>query len=234
MDAKRKSLLTFGFVRIGRKSQNIECIPDDIIQLFIAWLSFNDYFDPNLVHPALKMTSNDNEYQYLSNLKTTNNVEWPSAVGTAIIRKGDRFEWKFEMSDKLLLTEIMIGIVDNDRLKKNKPITGCDDENWNGWALYCYCMNSMHGNNYSPFHYAQQFKYKKGDIVTMILDLSQDESKNGTLSFDIDAELKDKDKPNSFSKVLFDDLDINREYRMAVAIRSDVDEKFTIKLLVGN
>ena len=236
MDAKRKSLLTFGFVRNHCKSQNIECIPDEIITLFIAWLFFNDYFDTNLVHPLLKMSSNDNKYQHLSNLKKSHSVEWPSAIGTTIIGKGEKFEWKFAMSDMLLRTEIMIGIIDNDRLKENKPIKSFYNAIWNGWALYCYGMIPFHnGSKHGPlpFYYAKQFRYKSGDVITMILDLSQEKYKNGALSFDIDAELENKDKPKLSNKVLFSDLDVDREYRMAVAIRRDVNQMFTISLIVG-
>ena len=57
----------------------------------------------------------------------------------------------------------------------------------------------------------------------MILDLSQEKDQNGILSFDIDAELKDKEKEFISNNVLNNELNVDKEYRMALCMQDNSD-----------
>ena len=50
----------------------------------------------------------------------------------------------------------------------------------------------------------------------MTLDLSQTENQYGVLSFDIDGDIAHR-YPNA-SKILYDDIDINKAYRTGVSL----------------
>ena len=55
----------------------------------------------------------------------------------------------------------------------------------------------------------------------MILDLSQEQNKNGILSFETNAKLQDEEQRTDATNVLYDDIDIDKGYRMAVGLRND-------------
>ena len=223
MDSLRRTLLTFGYVREYCKSQNIDVLPDDIIGLFVTWLLFADYFDKNMSHPLTQTKLIDNnEYQHLS-LKNqgTKYLNWYTAVGSIPIKKGERFTWKFKMDDGGIVSHyILLGIINNDMIKPNEAIADFTDPTWKGWGLFTNTMLKYHASNSGDgvYHYGNQFEYKKGDVIKMVLDLTQDN--NGILSFDIDAQIADNAKLN-YDPILFQKLNTNLEYRMAVALRCD-------------
>ena len=235
MMASKKNLLTFGYVREHCRNQNIDLFPDDIVQLFVEWLLINDCFDKQLSHPSLTIiTSIDDNYELLCFQSKQFEDDWASAVGTMIVSKGQRVEWKFKINGPLINNaEMMIGIIDNEMIPANKPINVFCDRKCKGWGVYCYNMWKMHDSDCAdggPFNYGYQFEYAKGDIITMILDLSQKKNESGVLSFDINAKLKYEEKDFVSMNILYDDLDIDKEYRMAICI--DQGPQASISLLL--
>ena len=242
MDSTRNNLLTFGYVREYCKSENIQLIPDDIMGLFVIWLSFPDCFDKNVTHPMSNITTIDNQYPYHQHLSlnmeyaSSNFGEWASAVGQTITQKGTKYEWRFKINGPLLYAaEIQIGIMDNDMINLKQPIRDFCRDPWNGWGLYLYSMTKYHIDTKHGgfFDYGGQFEYKQGDIITMILDLSQTENENayGVLSFDIDAEM-DAKKEHITNNILYDNLDINKKYRMVVCVAKVEQDADEISLLL--
>ena len=70
MDATRKNLLTFGYVRDYCKQTDLDFLPEDIIHLFILWISFCDQFDRNLSHEGIQITEEcDEEYGEYQQIK---------------------------------------------------------------------------------------------------------------------------------------------------------------------
>ena len=203
----RKRLLVFGYVREYCKIKNIEFPPDDIVGLFLLWLLFTEHFDKHLSHPLMIIKSIDNETQNLSlNMEKTRTDDWYTAIGNTVIEKGEIYQWKFKTHGPLFrLTEIILGVIENDMIDSNKAIDDFTRELWNGWGLWIRAMYRYHASDFNDgiYWYAKQFKFKAGNTITMILDLSQDD---GILSFDIDADLdmsKDSNKSN-LSKSLYE------------------------------
>ena len=231
MDAVKKSLLAYGYARKYCKEQDIDCLPDDIVGLFVIWLSFCDRFDLNFIPSIMDLTSIDNKHQHLT-IKPGNAGEFASAFGQAIISKVTIFEWKFELNGPPLETQI--GIIDNGMIDNDETIGDFADATWHGWGLYLRSMYAYHdedelnmGWHDKIFDYGKQFKFKTGDIIIMTLDLTQEKNENGVLSFDIDAELIEQNETEDevvYSQILYDDLDINKQYRMAVSMQRDTDE----------
>ena len=240
MDNKRKTLLAFGYVRKQHKLQNIEFLPEDIIGLFVVWLSFNDHFDKNKCHPALDLET-DNEYQTLRmEDEDADEHIYYSAVGWLIIEKGQKQTWTFPVYKPNGYSyahggSMQIGIMDDSILSSsNEPyVDDFTNIKWNGWGLYLYGMTRYHNDQSDGgFEYAQQFKYSedKPVLMTMILDLTRDINKNGVLSFEIDGDINYENYNPNASKVLYDGLDINKQYRMVVAVHKDEDKGIKLSL----
>ena len=136
MDSSQETLLTFGYVRECCRKQNIDFFPDDIVGLLVVWLIFGDYFDKNLCHPLIDITNVDMKHQQASVSKKQNSIEWCSAVGRAIIRRGAKFEWQFEVNDDIISrkVEVQLGIIDNSVIKQGERIEDFAGHQWNGWA----------------------------------------------------------------------------------------------------
>ena len=247
MNSVQKTLLTFGFVREYCKSQNIELFPDDIISLFVSWLFFYDHFDAEKSHPYLNIEIIDHQYELLSVKVCKQNhrypqAQWCTAVGTLIIEKGEKYAWKFRMyTPALHFANIQLGIIDDDMFKTNEGeyIDDLSSGKWNGWGLFLYEMDKYHGspNDDGTVYYAHQFNYKKGDIITIILDMTQENNeKYGVLSCEIDAEIDEETmkyfaKNDRLSPVIYDNVDINKRYRMAVGIQRNFTEPISLCLM---
>ena len=68
---QKRDVLVFGFVREYYKSIHCELPPNDIIKLFILWVSFSDFFDKNISHQNIEIELiNDNEHGEYQKLKT--------------------------------------------------------------------------------------------------------------------------------------------------------------------
>ena len=225
MNSERKELLTFGYVRGYCKTQKIEFLPEDIIGLFIAWLIFGDHFDKTRVHPGLTLEIDD-EYETLK-IKQVNRskANYCSAVGCFVIKKGEKQKWRFPIyaGSGSHGDSAQIGVVDENILKSSEEfVNDFTNTQWKGWGLYLYAMQKYYNDERGgTFGYATQFKYSKDDPLwlTMILDLTQETNENGVLSFDIEGEFIGFPVNHDSSKILYDNIDVDGEYRMAVALQ---------------
>ena len=230
MDRERKTLLTFGFVRDYCKANYIDFPPDDIVELFTIWVSFCDKFDRNLTYKDIMIqTKADNKFGVYEQIRRTEGYEtWMNPCVTAIcqqiIKKGDKQSWTFQIGAKNNIDPryLVFGIIDNKTAKAKENITDFSIIS-GGFGLYLndmgrYCERD---DAIGHFEYGHQYKLKQGDIITMILDLTQE---NGILSFEFHGQLEE-DKSNKqtaeeFSNVFHDKLDVDKEWRAAIAIAS--------------
>ena len=231
MDALRKNLLTFGYVREYCKLQNISLLPDDILELFVRWLLFGDHFDENKAHPGIQLEWTENGVQKIS-LKAPEpeNYEYYGAVGHLIIGKGEKYSWKFQMQHST--PRIQIGIIDDAilNLYQNEAVCDITDTKWSGWGIYLLNTSKYHNDVDDGFFYLK-WNYRLEDEYNLILtlDLTQND---GILSIDFEAEKAEKAVEAAQSKedsYLYSNLDVNKKYRMAVAFQRTTDD--TMKLL---
>ena len=66
MSASREELLVYGFIKEHHKSNNMELPPNDLILLFVSWISLKDQFDKNEIDENIKV---DPEQRLSSDLK---------------------------------------------------------------------------------------------------------------------------------------------------------------------
>ena len=75
MSSLRKQLLVFGYVREGYCTKSRVEFPDDLSQLFLAWFTLTDQFDPNKLHNALRLKTNTKiQREVTSNLYSIRNI----------------------------------------------------------------------------------------------------------------------------------------------------------------
>eukprot|EP00483_Globobulimina_turgida_P007614 UN07629 len=132
------------------------------------------------------------------------------------------------MYTPVTLTDIIIGIINDDMMTQNDEIEIDDftDREWKGYGLYLYSMLKYHASQREhdgTFEYGRQFKYGDNDTITMELDLTQSKNKNGILSFDTSAVYDPRIPRISLARVnensFYSDININKRYRMAIAIQ---------------
>ena len=218
MEPQRKNLLSFGFVRECCQNNDIDFPPEDIVALFVLWLSFCDQFDENLSHENIEIiTRRDDKYgeyqsiavKHFSRLHST-------AICKQIVKKGYKQSWTFRIEDVASITHIIFGIIDNEVAITNENIADFSSRT-GGTGLYLKNMGKYFGGyDWSEFLYGKQFNFKANDIITMELDLTQDE---GILKFDFSAEMeKDVSFSDLESNIFCDDIDTNKKWRAAVAL----------------
>lgn len=213
----RKNLLSIGFVREYCKENNVEFLPSDIIELFILWLSLCDRFDKDLSHKSIQFTmKSDNNYIDYEQIAVTE-FGHKTAIGHQIIRKGDRQLWTFQLIKNIKDAHVILGIIDNKTANQRKGII-CDFSfKERGYGLYLNNMYKYCGTKArTRFEYGTQFEFKTGDMITMELDLTN-QVKGGQLRFTFHS-IKSAKYIESSSNVCYDNLDINEEWRGAVAI----------------
>ena len=144
-----------------------------------------------------------------TNTVTIKHHDWSHAFGTDIIKKGMCMSWKFKLDDDPSKSSlaILIGIIPRKKVSKSlKP--HFIDSKCGGYAFYTHLADIKH-NGWKFDNEIKSYGQKcvKGDTVKMILDLTQKENKNGSLSYEIN------DKQYG---IAFDDIDIEKEYCMTV------------------
>eukprot|EP01084_Bolivina_argentea_P103417 185241_1 len=204
-----KICLIFGFTRECCKSERIDILPDDIIKLFVEWTSLSDCFHVEISDESIDIKT---LISYQTIQRTTEmwngKNHYSTAIGTDIICKGMKQIWKFKILAKKKNDRptIMVGIIDNNVAKSLEYIgtfwEGCSK----GYGLSFYS-----GKKFGPsckLTSIQEQDLYKIEKFTMILDLTQKNSEYGILYYQIDD-----------SKLIaFDAIDIDKEYRCAVAL----------------
>eukprot|EP01084_Bolivina_argentea_P073621 133587_1 len=235
MNSKRKRLLVFGFIReYCQHDGNKIFLPNDVIQLFNAWLTFTDYFDKNKSNSEIlieRITDNKQlQYQKITIKDVISDIfSYATAIGNTVIAKGQKYLWKFQMLTEARNTDILIGIIDTNMFKQNDEVDDFTNASWKGYGLYLYSMLKYHASQNEhdgTFYYGEQFNYSNNDIISMELDLTQTKSKCGILRFDTSA--TEKETLTEFNRisdnVLYSNVDINKQYHMAVAIQRSYAE----------
>ena len=212
MDAKRKNLLSFGFVREYCHRNNIEFPPEDVISLFALWLILGDRFDEDLssehIEFSTKYHDTYGEYQQI----TTD--RWQAAMGKIICKKGDKQAWSFKLEGN---KRIMLGILDvsksamirDEHVQDFSSIPG-------GYGLFLHDMRKFYGSwELGYFEYSEQFNLKGDDVISMELDLTKEK---GVLSFIFHSKLIDSALSNAISNVFIDTIDTSKQWRAACTI----------------
>ena len=218
MDPQRKNLLSFGFVREYCNDNDIELIPNDIIELFILWLSFCDKFEPDLCDKNIKiMTQTHDKYGEYQQISLRAEDDYFTAICRNVIKKGQKVSWKFQVSGR----STILGIIDD-------KVASATNRNFRdfslkigAYGLYFHDMSKYleHSSDEQDiFKYGEQFIIKNGDTITMELDLTKE---LGVLSFIFDCKMKKQTTKSDaiITNIFYDRVDVNKEWRAAVATR---------------
>ena len=151
---------------------------------------FCDKIDEYLSDKSINVETIEAEhtYQIISRLDdswTNWRDLYKTAIGQAIIAKGQIQEWRFKLLSET--SSISIGIIDNDNVlfRSRKYIGAWYDDELHGYAVYLGTGKKLHDRDHENgkgsfiLEYAPQFKVKKNDLVTLTRDLSQLRSRKG-------------------------------------------------------
>ena len=228
----KKNLLTFGFVRKCCNGKIIESIPEDIIQLFVVWLSLSDHFAEDKCHPNIKIETVSNKYQ-IAYRSSVDGGSYVSAIGNDVVSQKEKQEWRLQFIE--LTTEfptVLIGIIGNEIVNSIEYIDDFTDYNM-GYGLYPECQVTYNGPaSETSFMYSSQFKLEQGLIITMTLDMSQENNNYGTLSYEYDESKKYKEILDpDITHIAFDNVNKNQSYRLAIAFHFTISSDVKIALL---
>ena len=119
---------------------------------------------------------------------------------------------------------MLLGIIDNDKLKDiniSEPIEEFSDDQYEGYSVWLASSPSKYHaseKHCGSFEYLAQYDPKKIHTITMVLDMTQNECENGLLSYFVEGEKKNAGS-NTPSNIAFDNIDPDKEYRMAICTR---------------
>ena len=210
----RGELLVFGYVREEYCSKNDTEYPDDLSQLFLAWLSWIDQFDKTTLHKALTL---------IAESKVGRDDFWhdmySSAFGKSIVSKGQKRQWTIQLTRK----KGLIGIIQNDIIEASDQngIEDFSDSKHKGYALSLEFLHKYHasgGRSDGVFQYAECFDLTDEILLSMELDLT---STKGILSITFLMDQGKCDGVRSTSNILYDDIDCDKSYRAAICFTDD-------------
>ena len=155
---------------------------------------------------------------------------FPSAFGDLVIGKGESMEWKFKLKTKAGANAIMIGVIEEDKAEKARDTLGeffaCINKTEGGRSFYCYLGTkyASHGVDTNAYIGDTIFeKVKHHNMVIMTLDMTENK---GILSFKTG---KFKDDEIIDHGVAFNDIDVEKKYRMAVSLWSALENVQIVK-----
>ena len=224
---RREELLVYGYIKEYHKANNMDLPPNDLILLFVSWIRLMDTFDKNMIPEDIVF---DPEIDTKFKREATNKFlsdAYASVIGTFVVTKGIKQNWTFKVHGKYPL----IGIINENTIKSNKIIKDFTDEFHNGYGIQIAGdWHFFHGNEYdydgSLTKYVNQFQlYPRPVIITMQLDMTQTENKNGILKYIIHNEMREDIKQirtdGEYTNIAYDNIDINNKYRLAFAISNN-------------
>ena len=149
-----------------------------------------------------------------------------TAICQLITEKGSKTRWTFKFDEKPSVTNLLIGIVDDESTQKSEgEMDDFSEPQHGGYGYYISSGLKYHGDAAeAPFEYARKFVYEDNHLITMKLDLTQEKNKHGILSCVIHSKLRDGIDIDQYSNVLWDDIDINKKWRAAVAISDQTND----------
>ena len=227
MTACREELLVYGYIKEWHKRNNIELPPNDIISAFVSWIKLLDLFDKKFCHKDIKFHP-ESETKFQCKGPTS----YPSAIGSMSIKRGMKQSWTFKIKQNFAL----LGIIDEEIVQNSgNAITDFTNSTFKGYGITtnlwsCYHILGAGRVSINFRRYSNQFVKEKSSIVTMELDMTQKESEHAILKYVNHGEPKENVKEirtdKEFSNIAWNDIDINREYRMAIApfaYRDDIE-----------
>ena len=140
-----------------------------------------------------------------------------SLYGTDIIEKGMKKKWTFQfLKTALDFAVSYIGIIDNEYIQTadfNKNYSNLTGSNCGGYALAT--ANRLLYNNGSQKAYAYMggHEFEVGTLLTMELDMTCTSSKHAILAYFINDDETVLEK-----NIAWNDIDIDRKYRLCVAL----------------
>eukprot|EP01084_Bolivina_argentea_P026438 49181_1 len=207
-------LTVYGFIRTQcSKKQEMPTVLKEIC--VSMYLIIHDKWSPNTSHSAFDINDNSN---VLKVKKENNTSDWINAFGKLIVRKGEIQTWNirimngnFSDHESRANRVVMFGIIEMQSISHNSLNTNffCnyDMHDIHSYAYYSFDGDSFHCQK-GRTDYGE--KWDKDDLITMTLDMTEtDNKKFGILSF----------KKNGIYQGIFaNDIDMNREYCMALSI----------------
>ena len=146
-------------------------------------------------------------------------MNYRTAICEGIIVKGFKEKCTFRLDALTPDSSLLIGIVDDEAAQKaNGTMLDFSDSEYGGYGLLCECCFAYHGAEEVYFEYLEQFEYGQNSLLTMELDMTQQDNDHGILMVTVNSKVKDGVNIDDHSDILFDDIDINKKWRAAVAI----------------
>ena len=148
---------------------------------------------------------------------------YAGVVGTIIVKKSMKERWTFKTDNEAL----MIGIMDVEMIKSRNLIQDITDTKHKGYGMASGSWSVFHDSDRdhckSLKKYVRQFEIdNQPKVITMELDMTQQEYKNGVLKYIFHNKPKQSVKQirtdGEFSNIAFDNIDITKEYKLAVAL----------------
>ena len=202
-------LCVYGWVRENCIDINM---PDAIQNLFVLfYVILADRWNTEILS-GMKIDEERNSV-------TIKGLGWLKAFGTDIIKRGMLNTWQFKLGASADIDTrpgayhddtmaVLIGIMESDKIfvddGSSFVMKDSAGSRVGGYAFYTYLADVKHDEWFGK---AYGEKCKPGAVVTMTLDMTQKEHKNGTLSYIIN---------NTDYAIAFDDIDIDKEYCLAV------------------
>ena len=206
---EKKDLAVTGFAR-DRNSINLP--PQDVLTTIAMWISLMDSWDVARSDPNILVSNFKNAT--LIERKNRFDHRHYHCFGQDIIGKGIKTRWNFQfMKVDQPQSNSIIGIIDNE----------CIGSDGNGdissdkiYGLNTRTHSLIHGNGSNKWHnhtwyikaYLEGHYFKQGTFLAMELDMI-----NGKLSY-----LINDDKIVTARNIGWDDIDINKEYRLCVIL----------------
>lgn len=221
--ATREELVGYGYLRECAIINDKKSIPMDILNMVISWIPrLPGAFDMTVSNDAIQLHS-DIPNMFMRRVAKSRNVQdHASIIGTSVVSKGIKKTWTLQIDN---LSNVMIGIIDNQVIDNNKIITDFTDEFNKGYGLETSSWDVFHVSDApdgSLAEYAEQFNIWNDETMTVLLDMTQKEYKHGVLKYILHNEPIMNDLQiethGRYSNIAYDNLDIDKKYRLAVAI----------------
>ena len=219
---RKAEFCVHGYVRMHYS--NYYQVPMDLLKLCLAmYFGRVDEWDPKLADPRYIFAENK-----VATIKWTDGVHGacPNAFGEIVVSEGDVLEWKFKIACKNAYNHeqnkkaIMIGIIESDAANDifSKSFAAESDKH-DAYAYYCFngqmwVNNEKYaGGKFQYVSYEDFATVVTHKMITMNVDMT---GYQGRIAFKTG-----NDSTTIDHGVAYDGIDINKKYRMAVAMMSE-------------
>ena len=217
-------LTVYGYIR-----EEYEDIPDDLKDM--CYKFYLKVFDEWSIDKCSKGLDIDNQTGIIE-AKYKKMTGWKSAFGTIIVKKGDVETWKIKplfksSEEKLGKIGLIIGIIEHSKASNIMRCAFCAKYKKAGIGYYGKRTNRIYdGLNGTGTIECDISYWYYPDIITLTLDLTQ--RGDGNEMFGQLLLQKGSEK----EKVIYDKIDLEKEYCFAVSLRlSKIDKYYKFQLL---